>query len=63
MSALEAFTNAAIGLLISWIATWTLLPLFGLHPGPGQSAGIVGLFFCLSFIRSYVLRRLFRRWA
>ena len=40
MSALEAFCNAAIGLLISWAVTFFLLPLWGLTPSAGQSAGI-----------------------
>ena len=63
MSALEAFCNAAIGLLISWAVTFFLLPLWGLTPSAGQSAGhhlgISG-----SALRDpYVLRRAFAKWA
>ena len=62
IDATEALTNAAIGLLVSWAATyWLLPPLFGIAPSAGQSAGITGLFFCMSFARAWILRALFRR--
>ncbi len=63
MSALEAFANAAIGLLISWAVTFFLLPFWGLTPSAGQSAGITLVYFGISFARSYVLRRAFAKWA
>jgi O-antigen/teichoic acid export membrane protein len=61
LDTLEALTNAAIGLVISWSATYWLLPFWGLHPTAGGAAGITAMFFCISFARSFVLRRLFRR--
>jgi hypothetical protein len=63
MDAAEALTNAAVGLLVSWAATYWLLPLWGLHTSPAGAAGITAMFFALSFARAYVLRRLFRRFA
>lgn len=57
----EALANAAIGLVVSWCATLTLLPLWGLTPGPGESAGITLTFFALSFARARAVRALFRR--
>lgn len=61
MAALEALANAAFGLLVSFAATyWLLPPLFGLHPSADESAAITAMFFGLSFTRSYVLRLLFR---
>jgi hypothetical protein len=60
----ESLLNAVIGLLVSWAATFFALPwLFGIAPSAGQSAGIVGLFFVLSFIRARALRWVFRRLA
>ena len=56
--ALEAFANAAIGLAVSWIATWAVLGY-----APGQAIAVTGMFFALSFTRSWVLRKLFRRAA
>lgn len=58
LAAWEAFANAAIGLLISWAATWLLLGY-----SPAASVGVSLLFFGLSFARSYVLRRVFARMA
>jgi len=57
----EAATNAGVGLLVSWAATYWLLPMWGLTPSPAQSAGITGMFFALSFARAWVLRVVFRR--
>ena len=58
---LEALTNAAVGLCVSWAATYWLLPMWGLTPSLTQSAGITAMFFATSFARSLVLRRIFRR--
>ena len=53
--AIEALTNAVIGFIISWLATYFILGF-----GPAQSAGITAMFFCLSFTRSWIIRRVFR---
>ncbi len=58
MTALEALTNAAIGLLVSWVLALTVLGY-----SPGQSAAITAMFFFASFARSYAVRWLFRRLA
>ncbi len=52
----EALANAAIGLLISWAATWFILGY-----SPAQSIMVTAMFFGLSFARSYALRLYFRR--
>ena len=63
-SAAEALVNATLGLVVSWAATFFLLPpLFGIAPTAAQSAGITALFFALSFLRSWVIREAFRKWA
>jgi len=56
--ATEALANAAIGLLVSWAATWVVLGY-----SPTESIAITLMFFGLSFTRSFVLRRVFRRLA
>ena len=58
---MEAVTNAVAGLLISWVAVRVLWPLFGWPVSGGQAWAVTAIFFALSFARSYVLRRLFRR--
>ena len=59
MATIEALSNAAIGLLISWAATYWLFPAWGFAPSAAVAAEITLTFFALSFARSYMLRRLF----
>lgn len=61
MSFLEANANAVVGLIVSWLFNYFVLPLFGLITTPLQAAGITGLFFIISTLRSYIIRRLFNR--
>ena len=58
---LEALANATVGLLVSWAATYALLPLWGLTPSASASAGITLTFFALSFARARAIRWIFRR--
>ena len=58
MSALEALCNAAIGLLVSWAATF-----FVLGYSATGSLAVTAMFFAISFTRSYILRLVFRRLA
>ncbi len=57
--ALEAWGNALAGLGISWVLVASLRAL-GLWDAPAVVVSVV--FFAASVGRSYVLRRLFRRW-
>lgn len=58
MDAAEALANAAIGLVVSWVLTLTVLGY-----DPAQSAAITAMFFAASFTRAWVLRAVFRRWG
>ena len=58
MSALEAFANAGVGLVVSWAATFFVLG----YTATG-SAAVTAMFFALSFARSWAIRELFRRYA
>ncbi|MCA9368471.1 hypothetical protein KC887_09560 [Candidatus Kaiserbacteria bacterium] len=58
MSALEALANAAIGLLVSWAATF-----FVLGYTASGSVAVTAMFFGLSFARSWIIREIFRRLA
>ena len=53
--ATEALTNAVIGLVVSWSATYFILG----YTAAGSIA-VTLMFFGLSFGRSYILRRVFR---
>lgn len=57
----EAITNAAVGLTVSVLAVYAVWPLFGWSASPEQSVAVSGLFFGLSALRSFVIRRVFRR--
>jgi len=52
---LEAILNAAIGLIVSWLATWLVLGY-----SPASSAGVTAMFFGLSFTRAWIIRGIFR---
>jgi hypothetical protein len=56
LDAIESLSNAGIGLVISWLATFYILGY-----SAAGSAGVTLLFFTLSFVRAYALRALFRR--
>lgn len=58
MSALEALTNACIGMVVSWSLTWAVLGFT-----PVQSVAITALFFVASFLRAWAIREAFRRWG
>lgn len=60
LDALEALTNATIGLLVSWGVTYAALPLWGLTPSLSASAGITAMYFVISTARSFLIRRIFR---
>ena len=55
MDAVEALANAAIGLIVSWLATWLVLGY-----SPASSAGVTAMFFGLSFTRAWIIRGIFR---
>jgi uncharacterized membrane protein YhdT len=52
---LEAILNAAIGLVVSWLATWLVLGY-----SAASSMGITAMFFGLSFTRAWIIRGIFR---
>jgi len=58
--AAEAVANSTVGLAVSFLAVWTLWPLFGWVATPAQSVAVTALFWALSTARSFIIRRLFR---
>lgn len=55
LDALEALTNAVVGLIVSWAATY-----FVLGYTAAGSAAVTAMFFVISFARAWALRRIFR---
>jgi hypothetical protein len=56
IDAIEALTNAVIGFVVSFAATFFVLGF-----SPAQSTGITVMFFGLSFSRAWIIRAAFRR--
>ena len=60
MDSIEAFTNATVGLVVGFLAARYLFPFWGLEATSGQAIGLTAMFFTLSAVRVYVLRKVFR---
>lgn len=59
-SFMESLTNIVIGLVVSTIANWLILPtVLGVSMTLGQNVLIGLLFTLISLVRSYVIRRAF----
>ena len=58
-SALEAASNVVIGYLVSVLANFAILPMFGYNVTIGDSFAIGLAFTAVSLVRSYALRRFF----
>lgn len=58
-SALESFTNMAVGLCISFVVNSIVYPLFGWHIGSAVNIELCVIYTAVSLVRSYVLRRVF----
>lgn len=62
-SMLESVTNVAVGYGIAVCTQAVVFPLFGVHVAATDHLMIAALFTVVSLVRSYVLRRIFNRWA
>lgn len=60
-SAIETIASTAIGFVIAYVASYTVLPLFGHHVTHGQNFWITVIFTVISLIRGWCVRRLFNR--
>lgn len=55
----EAFTNTAVGFVISLTATFAVFPLVGMHATVKQNILVTLCFTVISIVRGYVIRRYF----
>jgi hypothetical protein len=60
-SALESATNVIVGLFVSIVAQMILYPVLGIPVSFNQNLIITLVFFVLSFVRGYVIRRIFNK--
>jgi membrane protein YdbS with pleckstrin-like domain len=60
-SALESLTNIIVGLITSFIIQLIIYPALDIPVTINQNIVITLVFFAVSFLRSYFIRRLFNR--
>lgn len=60
-STIEAATNVVLGWMVALITQLLVFPVIGLQVMLWQNLALSGVFTAVSFLRSYVLRRLFVR--
>jgi hypothetical protein len=60
-SILETVTNVIAGLLISFVIQLIIYPILNIPVSINQNLIITFVFFVASFIRGYVIRRLFNK--
>ena len=61
LSGIEAATNVLLGMGLSLALQILLFPLIGVEASPFQHLSLLGVFTVVSYLRVYVLRRLFER--
>jgi hypothetical protein len=58
-SALESVTNVVVGLAVSIVTQMILFPALNIPVTFNQNLVITFVFFVLSFVRGYIIRRIF----
>jgi hypothetical protein len=58
-SLLESISNVILGLLISFLIQLWIYPLLGIPVTINQNIFITTVFFIASFLRGYIIRRIF----
>lgn len=61
-SAAEALTNIAIGITVGFLSNIIVLPAFGYPVTVGDATAISLVFTVISFVRSYVVRRIYNKY-
>lgn len=61
MSAVESATNIAIGVVIALISQIVIFKLYDIPVNFKQNVEMTAWFTLISFVRSYILRRLFNK--
>ena len=63
LSLLESTVNMIVAFICSVLISYTILPVWGFVPTIIDSVEITILFTTISFIRTYILRRLFNSFS
>lgn len=59
MSMAEVGTNYAIGISVSWLLSWYVLPYWGFEQSVGSATAVTAIYTVTSIIRAYAIRRTF----
>ena len=57
----ETIASTAIGFVIAYVASYTILPMFGHDISPGDNFWVTVIFTAISIARGWCVRRLFNR--
>lgn len=60
-SLLESLTNVIVGLLMSFLTQLIIYPILDIEVSLNQNIIITAVFFIISFVRGYVIRRIFNK--
>lgn len=60
-SLLESLTNVIVGLLMSFLTQLIIYPFLDIEVSLNQNIIITAVFFIISFVRGYVIRRIFNK--
>lgn len=60
-SLLESLTNVIVGLLMSFLTQLVIYPILNIEVSLNQNIIITTVFFIISFVRGYVIRRIFNK--
>ena len=61
LSVIESITNVITGLIISFLIQLAIYPALDIKVSVNQNLIITAVFFIASFIRGYVIRRIFTK--
>jgi len=61
LSSIEAITNTVVGLITSFLIQLVIYPTMDIKVSFDQNVIITLVFFIVSFLRGYLLRRLFNK--
>ena len=59
LSAIETTLNISSGFCVAWLMTFYVLPMWGYQYSVGQAIEITALYTAVSWLRSYLWRRIF----
>lgn len=57
----EILTNQIVGIIIGWLLVYFVFPLMGVETTATQATISTVIFFVVSYLRGYLIRRLFNR--